>query len=249
MKIATWNIGGGFISSTDKGKFDTEDLNYFVHQLKPLMCDVVCFQEAHSAEDSKQPNQVQEITKKLGLPFVAFQPYATSHLKDGQVLTLGIASKFKIVSWEFLKLSNPKMEIKRPNGDYWVSHDKGFISSVLDYKGTKVRVLCGHNFPFQHFNRDFTEDEFKHIRGEIETIVLSSRLPTLLAADMNYEDLQKVVPAIFSQNFADAFIQPTIPDGTQQDHILLSSHWNTIRAQVISGLADHYLCYAEMSLK
>lgn len=40
MRIATWNIGGGFISFKQKHKFDTEDIGYFIDELKKIQPDI-----------------------------------------------------------------------------------------------------------------------------------------------------------------------------------------------------------------
>lgn len=50
MRVATWNIGGGFIESNQKHEYDIEDVNYFIKELKSINPDIVCFQEIHVSE-------------------------------------------------------------------------------------------------------------------------------------------------------------------------------------------------------
>ncbi len=247
MRIATWNIGGGFIHSGDETKFDVEDLNYFISELKKLKPDLVSLQEALFVENEQ--NQVVELGKTLSFPHVAYRVHSASHLKQGTSIALGILSKFPIISTEYLQLTNPLMEVTRPNGEVWLSQDKGFLQVTLKINGQPMRVLCGHNFPYHHFKRDFMHEEFNNIRGEIESIFLNSRFPTIVAADMNYDDLRKAIPNVFSNGFVDVFNEPTIPKGVQQDHVIVSEHCTVNDYKIVKGKADHYLCYVDLELK
>ncbi len=48
MRVATWNIGGGFVKS-NSGKYDTCNIDYISRTLKEQGIDIIFLQEAHTA--------------------------------------------------------------------------------------------------------------------------------------------------------------------------------------------------------
>ncbi len=246
MRVATWNIGGGFISSNQKHEFNTEDINYFIDELKKIQPDVICFQEIHVSENNNQP---KVIAKALGYKFFKTETIADSHLKDGEKLSIAVISKYPIISSKFNKLPNPNLEFIW-NGEKAFSHDKGFLEVVINYQDTRITVLSGHLVPFHKFERDFLADEFKNIRTKIEKIICHNKMPTVVGADLNFEDTYQLIPNVLNQGFK--FIlnnEPTTPKDRKYDKIIISSDWVFANSKIIQGKADHYLCFADIDLK
>jgi len=246
MRIATWNIGGGFISSDQKHEFDTEDISYFIDEIKKIQPDIICFQEIHVSENNDQPKM---IAKALGYKSLKTEIIADSHLKDGEKLSIAIISKYPIISSKFNKLPNPNLEFIW-NGKKAFSHDKGFLEVVINYQDTSISVLSGHMVPFRKFERDFIADKFKNIRNEIEKIICHEKMPTVIGADMNFEDIYQLIPNVFKQDFK--FIlndEPTTPKDRKYDKIIISNDWIFANSKIIQGRADHYLCFADIDLK
>lgn len=246
MRIAIWNIGGGFISSEQKHEFDIENIGYFIDELKKIQPDIVCFQEIHVSENNNQPKM---IAKALGFGFNKVESIADSHLKSGEKLSIAIISKYPIISSKFNKLPNPNLEFVW-NGEKAFSHDKGFLEVIINYKGSNVKVLSGHMVPFRKFDKDFLADEFKNIRDEIEKIICHEKMPIVTGADMNFEDIHKLIPNVFKQGFK--FIlgdEATTPNNRRYDKIIISNDWIFADSKIIQGKADHYLCFADIDLK
>jgi len=246
MRIATWNIGGGFISSSQKHKFDLENIDYFINELQKIKPDIVCFQEIHVSENNNQPKMIAEA---LGFEFAEFESIADSHLKDGEKLSIAIISKYPIISSKFNILPNPHLEFIW-NGKKEFSHNKGFLEVEINYQGTTVRVLSGHMVPFHKFEKDFLADEFKGIRKKIEEIICHGKMPTVIGADMNFEDIHKLIPEVFEQGFKCILNNiPTTPEDRRYDKIIVSNDWIFTDSKIIQGKADHYLCFADISFK
>ena len=246
MRVATWNIGGGFISSEQKREFDVEDIGYFIDELKKIQPDIICFQEIHVSENNDQPKM---IANALDFAFYKTESIADSHLKDGEKLSIAIISKYPIISSKFSKLPNPNLEFIW-NGKKVFSHDKGFLETVIDYKEINARVLSGHMIPFRKFEKNFLADEFSNIRDEIERIICHDKIPTIIGADMNFEDIYQLTPNVFRQGFK--FIlsnEPTTPKNRRYDKIIISNDWIFADTKIIQGRADHYLCFADIDLK
>lgn len=197
MRIATWNIGGGFISSKQKHKFDTEDIGYFIDELKKIQPDIICFQEIHVSENNDQPKM---IAKSLGFKFCEVESIANSHLKDGEKLSIAIISKYPIISSKFNLLLNPNLHSVW-SGKEVISHDKGFLEVKINYQSADVRILSGHMVPFHKFDQNFLADELKEIRNQVDKTICREKIPTVIGADMNFEDIHKLIPNIFRQGF------------------------------------------------
>lgn len=245
MKIATWNIGGGFISENSDLKFDLEDINYFIDELRKIGPEVICLQEAHVSKNNNQP---EIIARALGLKYTKTESIAQSHLKPEEKLSISIISKYPVVSSQFNKLTNPHLQFIW-RGEKAFSHDKGFLEAILDYQGKKMRILCGHMVPFRKFGRDFMEDDFKKIRQEMEEIICRGQNPEIVCGDMNFEDVHILLPGVFTKGFV--FVlddEPTSPKGRRYDKIILSKEWTTVAAKIVPGKADHYLCFADTEL-
>lgn len=241
MKFATWNIGGGFISSDDEAVYDVEDISYFSDALKDVCADIACLQEIHISENNHQP---EIIAKALGYDHVASHSIADSHLKNGEKLSIAIVSKYHIVSSQFHELPNPNLEFVW-NGKKAFSHDKGFLEVVIDIDGTQLRVLSGHMVPFRKFDKDFMDDEFADIRSKLESVICDSDIPTIVGADMNFNEIEKALPRVFENGFTLALPHEcTTPRGGYYDKIIGSNEVKFSNSQIIRGKADHYLCAA-----
>lgn len=248
MRIATWNIGGGFISSEQKHEFDTEDIGYFIDELKKIQPDIICFQEIHVSENNNQPKM---IAKSLGFKFCEVESIANSHLKDGEKLSIAIISKYPIISSKFNLLLNPNLHSVW-SGKEVISHDKGFLEVKINYQGADVRILSGHMVPFHKFDQNFLADEFKEIRNQIDKTISheNKNIPTVIGADMNFEDIHKLIPNIFRQGFNSILDDKvTTPKGRKIDKIIISKNWIFANPKIIQGRADHYLCFADIDLK
>lgn len=254
MKFICWNIAGGHMfrkSLEDAISYDEENLDYFIEKLRNENADVIVLQEAHTPVGKGEAIQSEIIAKRLGYSFIANHPYGRSHIKNGQQLSLSTLSKFPITHSDFHKIPNPGLSIARPNGDKWVSFDVGFLVCEIDYNGTLVNIANGHMAPFHYFKRDFSEPDFQNVRSAISELCISlSERPTLMGADLNYNNVVALFPDIYKNDlYREAFIGiETTPGRGQQDHVLFSRQWHLINSEVKKVEADHFLCLTEVGL-
>ncbi len=246
MKFVTWNIGGGYIFSEDPTKFDTEDINYFIEELRHLKPDVICLQEAHT---SNLQNQPQFIANALGLQYVQSNVVDHSHIKEGEKLTISILSKFPLIKQRYVQVTNPNLESEY-KGKICKSHNKGFLETFADYKNNSIRIITGHMNPFHIFNRDFMEDEFKIIRDEIKDMIyINQETPMIFGGDINHKNMIQLVPKLETTHQVILNDLPTIPKGSALDKIIASKEWSFSNLQITKGKADHYMCSVELELK
>lgn len=245
MRLATWNIGGGFITQNQDLNFDLENLDYFIEELAKITPDIVCLQETHESEHSSQP---RKIANALGFSSVVTEATAPSHIKDEERLCISILSRYPLKSSKFNMLPNPNLEFLW-KGRKELSHDKGFTEAILNFDGHDIRVLSGHMVPFRKFGRDFMEDDFKHLREKIEEVILGTSFPEVVGADMNWPDIYALIPKVFSSGYSFLLDDiPTTPKERKYDKILASKEWRCSESKIIKGRADHFLCYADLEL-
>jgi endonuclease/exonuclease/phosphatase family metal-dependent hydrolase len=255
LRIGTWNIGGGFVSTQQPLCFDTEDLSYFVTVLQPFACDVLCLQEVHTPMIPNQPCQTEVLANALDMPYWTAMPCDTvrvSHLKGDQFLSLAILSRWNLTQVCYLMLPNPQLQAQVTTGATLISHDKGFLRTTLAFANHEIVVLTGHALPFNLFGRDAMEDVFHPIRIAMEQIILaSSHQPTIVTGDLNCESIERLLPNVFQVGYTrtPVGIGTEPKQGRQLDHILLSPHWQVMHSAVIPSRADHYLCYADIALE
>lgn len=253
LRAGTWNIGGGFLfrkKVQDGFSYEEEDLSYFIEQLKLQKLDLLALQEVHV--DTAGASQAQTIAKELGCIPSETYPYGNSHIKPGNSLALSIISKFPVVKSSFCKLPNPALKKVWPDGSVWTSFDVGLQISTIALESGPVQFINGHTVPFHYYGRDFMEQEFEHIRNNIEDIILESvEIPTIVSVDLNYPDAEKLLPKIFKDDvFQPSFrdVETALGKG-QQDHILFSHHWSFRRYEIHKVNADHALCISELELQ
>ncbi len=127
------------------------------------------------------------------------------------------------------------------------SHDKGLLEVKIDYNGSAIRVLSAHMVPFHKFEKSFLDIQFKEIREQIDRIISGNDKPTIMGADMNFEEVEKLIPKLLNRGYSFSLNDiPTTPKRKRFDKIIISREWMTVQSKVISGKADHYLCFAEL---
>ncbi len=253
LRVATWNIGGGFISENNTSGFNKENLHYFADELKRSKSDIICLQEIHVSKDKNIYSQAKLLAHQLDIEdscFCIIDSVRSSHLKKDLYLGLAILSKFPIINHEYHRISNPNMYLKNKKGTIWRTHDKGFLFACIKIRKYLVNILNAHLYPFHVFNRDFMENEFYGIRFETEQLLIKlSNNKTIIAGDMNYDQVEKVMPKLFQHGFTKTISGvSTVPElEIQLDHIIVSKGWGVESNTVIKGRADHYLCCADLS--
>ncbi|MBT5021238.1 endonuclease/exonuclease/phosphatase family protein, partial [Candidatus Woesearchaeota archaeon] len=230
MRIATWNIGGGF-TSNGNNKFTKKDMNYFLTELKNIKTDIILLQEVHCNQDNTLSEQLN-LSKKNYLSSNIHK----SHIEKNMNTRLSTLTNFEVLSKETIFLPNPNL-IKKKKNIQLVSHDKAFLKTEIKYGKIKINIFNIQLLPLQIFDRNYSEEQFSNIRTEIENIILKEDKPTIICGDFNYDNLQKIIPKVFSNGFKDVFqnIPTEVYKNIQKDHILISKEWNIKSFKVIKG--------------
>jgi len=188
--------------------------------LKSTIPDIITLQETHASESRVQ---AKEIAMKLGMSYYYNDDHDDSHLEKGQKLGLAVISRFPLSGHNFELFYNPKYKWHRPNGEVWISHNKGITSCTAEIDEVKLKLQTLHLIPFRKFGVDIISDETKDIRDDISLKITKDYAPYLLQGDFNFNDesLKAFLPAIFSDGLQELDQEkPTTPKGRIYDHIL-----------------------------
>jgi endonuclease/exonuclease/phosphatase family metal-dependent hydrolase len=251
LKTVQWNIGGGKIREEKSDAIAAESykidgIKYIIDKLWELSPQIITLQETHA---NKTTVQAKMISEALGFPFYFNDDYDDSHLEEWQRLGQAVISRFPISNHSFELFLNPKYRMKRPDGNIWVSHDKGVSKCTVDI-GLPLSVETLHMVPFRKFEIDVKKDATEVIR-DVSNKLKNDAPYVLIQGDFNIsgDSLTKFLPELFQDNLQEVVLaKPTTPKGRNYDRVLFKG-LRLIKTTVVdSVLTDHYPVYAEFEI-
>ena len=255
MKLTTiqWNIGGGLIRKADdpaEGPYGEDGMFYIESLIRTLDPDVITFQETHSDE---RRSQVKILAEVLGRPYSFNDVYACSHIDPTQQLGQGVISRYPFTEHSFTLLYNPHATVTRPNGELWVSHDKGVSRCDVSLGLSRtLSIATLHALPFRKYGIDPLDACLQPLRDDMCRLATPPKHPYLLQGDFNIDNvsLEHFLPPLFKNGVSEVKLtEPTTPRGRQYDHVLFSSMTH-IRSEVLSSaLTDHYPVFSEFEIE
>jgi endonuclease/exonuclease/phosphatase family metal-dependent hydrolase len=235
--------------------FHPEKYAEYFAQEKP---DILCMAECLLDEPYGQSQFVNDISKACGLPYYKNLVGEKAFFVKDKYYGLSICSKFPIEDYEVLKLANPRIETIRPNGDYWVMHDKYIQKAGLCLSSdTKIQLINTHMFPFQHFNKHFWDEEFREYRRQWAEMLIPNDKQALLVGDFNTVgiSIEKAFPELevgqklqSLVNYDGKKYQPKYPYDTQIEYVLATKDFKLLSAKEEMLYSDHPFLVAEVDL-
>lgn len=229
-------------------------VEYFAKE-KP---DILCMAECLFDDETGQSSFVNEISQKCGLPYYKNMVGEKAFFVEDKFYGLSICSKFPFKNYNVLKLANPGIETIRPNGDYWVMHDKYIQKAEIEVEENKViSVANTHMFPFQHFNKHFWDEEFASYRSQWAKMLVSESSKSVLVGDFNTVgiSIEKAFPELGIGKKLQSLIsydgkkyQPVYPYDTQIEYILATKDFKLLSAREEMLYSDHPFLIAEVEV-
>ena len=254
IKLLQWNIGGCLIRQpdadpTNDDSYREDGMAHVSDVIRRFDPDVITLQESYS----NGTVQAEEMARALGYPFVVNDRYDRSHLYDGQWLSQAVLSRFPISDHSFELFYNPKFDLVRPNGQRWISHDKGVTCCLLRLpNGQDLELKTYHSIPLSVVDIAPSDERYLSLIRDMEHKLALTVSPAILAGDPNYDgvSLKPFLPSIFSSDDIKEIEQvaPTAPRGTRKDHIVYRGLRLISTTVANDVLTDHYPVFAEFSL-
>lgn len=211
--------------------------------------DILCLAECVMDESNGKSAFVEELTKKCQLPYYKNLCSEKAWLVKDKFYGLSICSKFPFSSYEILKLANPQIETIRPNGDYWIMHDKYIQKASLEIpEGKQINIINTHMFPFQHFGKHFWDGEFAQYRKQWAEMLKPTPKMSLITGDFNTVDISidKAFPELKIGDRLQSLVsfngkkyQPRYPYNTQIEYILATTDFELLSAKEDMSYSDH----------
>jgi endonuclease/exonuclease/phosphatase (EEP) superfamily protein YafD len=160
-----------------------------------------------------------------------------------------IISKFPISSHHFDFFYNPKFELIDPNGEKWISHNKGITSCEILINDNPILVSTLHLIPFRKFGIPLDDPRIEKVKKSIAKNINVTVEKLLLQGDFNVDNpsLKEFLPEITSKTQEVLLDTPTTPKNRRYDHVVYKG-LKHLKSEVITTLTDHYIVYSEFEL-
>lgn len=242
MKIATYNISGGFyigdesteyLDRAPAEKFDNKMLNEIIDTINKKDIDIICFQEIIT---TKEVGYIETIVKNTNLKcFDFFELHNCNLVKDTRN-GVAILSKYPILKTVRGFFPNPLISKTTSSGNTYNMYNKGYMVSQIDVGGKNIQIFNHHNFPFRRFNSaaNLNQEVFDHFNDVLKTFK-----PDYVIGDFNTEDYMDLVEEL-KDNYSKTVNAVSTVDGKSFDEVLVKKGIET-KVETIKLLSDHFL--------
>ena len=241
--IATWNIAGGRpMNSGALFDYDTEDLPYFVTELRNIDPDIICFQETH-VNDERSVGQ--EIADFLGQYHVSEMRTSSSHVDPSYQLGNAVLSKLTPTGYTAAIYSYPDFPLFLPDGTPDRHHDKGFQVVQFPF-GT---IMNTHTMPLKFLGTPYDTPNGKAFAQEMQQQLLRhAKAPLVFCGDLNFNNAELLYSELLKDMHSVLPDAPTRPGGKKSDYIFASTEFIVLDSDIVQTNTDHYLCWAKLSI-
>lgn len=223
FSVVSWNIAAGH-----------GNLTRTAETIRATKADIVALQEVDVrwSERSAFVDQADSLAKLLGMT-VRFAPIYSI---DRREFGVAILSRYPILSWRNHEIT--RLSTQQPNAA--PSKAPGFLEAVIDVHGTKVRAFSTH--------LDYRADPaVRHKQaGEMLDIIRQSKMPTILAGDLNAPpSAPELQPLWILRDAAPAWgggamTYPAQSPTKRIDYVLVSDDFTVTNARVeATDASDH----------
>lgn len=236
------------MKSLDQFDYDHENIEYFTEQISAFSPDIVCLQEVHTNDDR---SVAADIARLMGYEYVYNEVVSPSHIDDDYSLGLAILSREKLTSKKFIRYPYPDFPLYFADGRPAIVHHKGV--QIAEWNG--ITIANTQMLPLPVFGKTYNEGEGAGLARKIDAQLMTLfTTPLIFCGDFNYDSPQLIYPGTYDKlTLGEALpSELTRPnrDGVKKtpDHILYSKELVVDHAKIMPVEADHYLCFAELTL-
>lgn len=247
LKIATFNISGGFFQEDDSkdffdkdasDKIDNKLLDEIIKNINEKDIDIICFQEIITTERIKY---IQQIIDNTNLKYEEHFELSVCHLVKDTDSGIAILSKYPITNVIKNMFTNPMLSKTTKTGNTYYTFDKGYMIADININNQIVKVLTHHGFPFRRFNS--TPEDNKNIFEEFDNSIKNLN-PDIVTGDFNAEKFIDMM-SYTNNTYIKTIEEVTTTDGMKFDNILIKKSVK-YNSNIIKSLSDHYMVLTEI---
>ena len=245
LKIATYNISGGFYCGDESQEYldreaatsvDNKLLDEIIKTINEENIDIICFQEIITTKETKY---IETIINKTNLKY-----HDSYELVKDTNCGLAILSKYPITNSIKEVFTNPKLSKTTSSGNTYYTYDKGYLLSTININDENLNLLTHHGFPFRRFNS--TPEQNPSVFQEFDNVINNLK-PNIVTGDFNSENFMDLMNQT-NKKYKRLFNEITTVDDKRFDDILLPKEQEYISKKIIKSLSDHFLLIVEIKI-
>ncbi len=247
LKIASYNISGGFFNSSDTTEYLDKERVETVDDglLKEIMdtvineeIDVICFQEIITTERIKY---IDRICENTDLKYYDYFELSECNIVKDTNCGIAILSKYPIEIIRKELFPNPNLSKTTKSGNTYYLYDKGYMVDRIKVKGEEITILNHHGFPYEVF--DSTPEENPNVFKFFDKAIELAK-PDVIVGDFNANNFMPLMEKT-SEKYIRTIDSVTTVEGEKLDDILLPKG-SYYTCKVLKLLSDHYMIITEI---
>lgn len=252
MKIASYNISGGFYNSDDKTEYldkeraenvDDKMLQQIIETINNENIDVISFQEIITTE---RIQYIQSICSKTNLKYYEFFELSECNIVKDTNCGIAVLSKYPIELVKKELFPNPGLTKTTSSGNTYYLYDKGYMIVKLNVNNKEISLLAHHGFPYAVF--DSTPEENIQVFKFFDDVIEKNN-PDVITGDFNAEDFMSLMEKA-NDKYIRTIDSITTVEGEKLDDICIRKN-NEYSSKILKLLSDHYMIIttADLDLK
>ena len=250
LKIASYNISGGFYNSDDKTEYldkeraenvDDKMLEQIIETVNDEDIDVICFQEIITTE---RIQYMQSICNRTNLKYYEFYELSECNIVKDTNCGIAVISKYPMEIVQRELFPNPGLTKTTSSGNTYYLYDKGYMIVKLNVDNKEISLLTHHGFPYHVF--DSTAEENKQVFEFLDNAI-EKHNPDIITGDFNEEDFMSFMKKADDKYFR-TIDNITTAEGKKLDDICLRKNNDEYSSKVLRLLSDHYMIITVVDL-
>ena len=250
LKIASYNICGGFYNSDDKTEYldkeraenvDDKMLEQIIETVNDEDIDVICFQEIITTE---RIQYMQSICNRTNLKYYEFYELSECNIVKDTNCGIAVISKYPMEIVQRELFPNPGLTKTTSSGNTYYLYDKGYMIVKLNVDNKEISLLTHHGFPYHVF--DSTAEENKQVFEFLDNAI-EKHNPDIITGDFNEEDFMSFMKKADDKYFR-TIDNITTAEGKKLDDICLRKNNDEYSSKVLRLLSDHYMIITVVDL-
>ena len=249
LKIASYNISGGFYNKEDKTEYldkervdnvDDKLLNQIIETINNENIDVICFQEIITTDRIKY---IKKICDGTNLKNYEFYELSECNVVKDTNCGIAVLSRYPLEVIKRELFPNPGLTKTTKSGKTYYLYDKGYMVSNILIDDRKIKLLTHHGFPYGTV--DSTAEDNKQVFEFFDNRV-NEYMPDIISGDFNVNDMMSLMPNM-KDNYIRTINDITTVEGNKLDDILIHRNIKYSR-NVLKLLSDHFMVISVIDL-
>ena len=250
LKIASYNISGGFYNDEDKTEYldkesainvDDRLLKQIIETINNENIDIICFQEIITTE---RIQYIESICKETQLKYHESYELSKNNIVKDTNCGIAILSKYPLEVLKKELFPNPGLTKTTSSGKTYYLFDKGYMIVNIMIDGKKYKLLTHHGFPYGTF--DSTAEENIQVFKFFDDVIKNNN-PDIITGDFNVEDMMSLM-----NNTKNSYLRTvdkvTTVEGKKLDDILIHKDKGNYSSNVLKLLSDHFMVISVIEL-